>query len=163
VLLGIAAPGLIQDRADSPPTIVLLVRHAEKAATPADDPPLTAEGAARAARLVHFARDAGVKAIYATQYLRTRQTVEPLATHLKIAVTQRPGADIDGLVAEIKGRPRGDVVLVAGHSNTIPEIIRKLGAPPVPAIAETEFDNLYIVTLPACGPAKALRLHLGEP
>ena len=47
----------------APPTVVLLVRHAEKEAQPAQDPPLTDAGAARARALVAVARDAGVSAI----------------------------------------------------------------------------------------------------
>ena len=47
----------------APPTVVLLVRHAEKEAQPAQDPPLTDAGSARARALVAVARDAGVSAI----------------------------------------------------------------------------------------------------
>src|SRR5688572_14937113 len=65
-------------------TTVLLVRHAEKAAQPADDPPLTAEGEARAQALVQVARDAGVTAIVTTQFQRTRLTGAPLAQALGI-------------------------------------------------------------------------------
>src|SRR5687768_18433277 len=68
----------------APPTVILLVRHAEKAAQPAQDPPLTEAGAARARALVAVARDAGVKAIISTQYLRTRNTAEPTAAALSL-------------------------------------------------------------------------------
>jgi hypothetical protein len=33
-----------------------------------------------------------------------------------------------------------------GHSNTVPDTIKALGIEAPPAIAETEFDNLFIVT-----------------
>ena len=160
----VAAPGLIarHDACDTPPTVVLLVRHAEKAGTPAADPPLTTEGTARAGALVRLARDSGARTIYATEFLRTRQTVEPLGAQLGIKVTTRPAADVDGLVADIREKRRGEVVVVAGHSNTIPQIIQKLGGGTVPVIAESDFDNLYVVTIPCCGNAKTVRLHLAE-
>jgi broad specificity phosphatase PhoE len=161
-VLVIAAPGLIapKERCDTPPTVVLLLRHAEKAAAPAADPPLTSEGTARAARLIHLAKDSGARTIYATEFLRTQQTVQPLAAQLGIAVTTRPAADVDGLVADIRDHRRGEVVVVAGHSNTIPQIIQKLGGGTVPDIADSDFDNLYVLTIPCCGNAKTVRLHL---
>ena len=48
------------------PTIVLLVRHAEKAARPVDDPPLTRAGRRGALALREMVRGAGVDAILAT-------------------------------------------------------------------------------------------------
>src|SRR5438105_14696907 len=64
-------------------TTVLIVRHAEKAAEPADDPPLTAAGDARARELWVAIKDAGVTAVITTQLLRTRATAQPTvdATH----------------------------------------------------------------------------------
>src|ERR1700694_910208 len=71
--------------ADKLPVLVLvlvLVRHADKAAEPADDPPLTAAGAKRAQDLAAALRTAGVTAIITTQLRRTRETAQPLATAL---------------------------------------------------------------------------------
>jgi broad specificity phosphatase PhoE len=164
-VLVFAAPGLIagHDPCNTPPTVVLLVRHAEKGGTPATDPALTSDGSARAAGLVRLAKDSGARAIYATEFQRAQKTVQPLAAQLGIAVTTRPAADVDGLVADIRDHRRGEVVVVAGHSNTIPQIIQKLGGGMVPAIAESEFDNLYVLTNPCCGNAKTVRLHLADP
>jgi len=160
--LALLAPGLIAAD-DPPPTTVLFVRHAEKASTPADDPPLTPEGTTRATTLLRVAKDSGLKAIYATQFARTQQTVQPLAAHLKLPITQLPAANIDALVANIRSHHRGEAVLVAAHSNTIPDIIQKLGADPIPPIAELEFDNFYVITIPASARAHTVRLHYGEP
>src|SRR5213078_4827272 len=55
-------------------TTVILVRHAEKAAAPADDPPLTAAGEARAKDLLDAVRDARVTAIVTTQLVRAKST-----------------------------------------------------------------------------------------
>src|SRR4051812_6089102 len=66
------------DRAGALPVIVV-VRHANKAPEPLDDPPLTAEGAKRAQDLATALLSAGVTGIITTQLRRTRETGVPLA------------------------------------------------------------------------------------
>lgn len=141
------------------PTTVLLLRHAEKLRTPGDeDPALSSEGAKRAQDLVRIVQPAGIKAIYTSQYLRTRSTAEPLAEKLGIPIQTVNASDTPGLITRILKDNAGDTVLVVGHSDTVPEIIEALGAGKVPEIADTEFDNLYIVTV--TGPHKATVVHL---
>ena len=53
------------------------------------------------------------------------------------------------LAEQIRAGELGDVVLVAGHSNTIPEILAALGATAPPPITEAEFDNLYVAAVSA--------------
>ena len=146
----------------SPTTVVMIVRHAERAAEPRDDPPLTTEGNTRARMLVHVAGQAGVSAIFATEFVRTQQTVAPLATQLNIGVTAIPQADVNGLVAQIRAL-RGATILVAGHTHTIPDIIVGLGGPAPGTITEPEFDNFFVVILPRFGSARVVRLRYGEP
>lgn len=141
------------------PTTVLLLRHAEKLRTPGDeDPALSSNGAKRAQDLVRMVQPAGIKAIYTSQYLRTRSTAEPLAEKLGLPIQKMDASDTPGLVKRILKDNAGDIVLVVGHSDTVPEIIEALGGGKVPEIADTEFDNLYIVTV--IGPAKATVVHL---
>ena len=147
------------------PTTVILVRHAEKAAAPANDPPLTEAGQARAKALAVIARDAGVTAIVTTQFARTRETGAPAAEALHITpdVVTAGGSQHVQDVARVIRSHAGGVVLVVGHSNTIPAIIAALGAPQPPPICDSEYDNLYIVTLPASGSAHVIRARYGEP
>lgn len=141
------------------PTTVILLRHAEKLRTPGDDnPALSSDGAKRAQDLVRIVQPTGIKAIYTSQYLRTRSTAEPLAKSLGLEIQQVDASDTPGLVQRILKEHAGDTVLVVGHSDTVPEIIDALGAGKVPEIADTEFDNLYIVTV--TGPHKASVVHL---
>ena len=147
-------------------TTVILVRHAEKAAEPKDDPPLTPVGEARAAALVEALRTAGVSAIYSTPWKRTQQTARPLAEKLGIPVTtfDAPAASQgygETYAAEVLGKNRGRVVLVVGHSNTVPSILRGLGVTEVAAIADAEYDNLFIVTVPETGPVRVVRAKFG--
>ncbi len=144
------------------PVTAIIVRHAEKAAEPADDPPLTDDGQRRAALLARLAGSSGASSVYATQYLRTQQTVEPLAVELGLTIQQRDAGDVDGLVQQILAENKGQTVVIAGHSNTVPMLVEKLTAKPVPAIEETDYDNLYVVTAWALGQGTALRLRYGD-
>ena len=145
-----------------PVTTALIVRHAEKAA-PSGDPPLSAEGQARAETLVHVVGDAGVTAIYATEWQRTRQTVEPLAVQLTLLVNEVEAADVEGLVDQVLADHAGEVVMIAGHSDTVPAIIEEFGAGEIDAIAENEYDNLYVVTVYRFNRAEVVHLNYGDP
>ena len=153
------------DEASAQSTTVILVRHAEKAAQPASDPGLTPEGEQRARDLARVVRDAGATAVITTQFARTRATAEPLLTSLGITpevVDARGATHVQDVAAAIR-KHLGQVVLVVGHSNTIPAIIAALGAPQPPPICDPEYDNLYIVTLPATGPARIIHARYGAP
>ena len=148
----------------APPTVVLLVRHAEKAAQPAQDPPLTDAGSARARALVAVARDAGVKSIISTQYLRTRNTVEPTAAALSITpeiVNAGPMPQHAKAVAEQVMKHAGETVLVVGHSNTIPAIVGALGAPQPRDLCDSEYDQLFVVVIGDGGPPRLIRSRYG--
>ena len=157
-----------------PKTTILLVRHAEKGATPGDDfvhpdgsrgPALTdPAGLARAQGLAHVAGEAGVTAIYHTQYLRTRQTIEPLDSIVSGNTTQMFEADrVDDLVNDVLNNHRGEVVVIASHSNKVPEIIERLGGPHLPEIEGGDFDNLFVITVSCKNPPKVVRLKYGQP
>jgi broad specificity phosphatase PhoE len=146
----------------SPVTTVVIVRHAEKAAAPPDNPPLSTEGQARAQTLARILEGANVRGVYATEFPRTQQTVQPLAERLGLPVTQVNAGDADGLVKHIMSNHRGETVVVAGHSNTVPLIIEKLKGGQVPAIADTEYDRLFIVNVYRFGKARVLQLRYGN-
>jgi phosphohistidine phosphatase SixA len=138
---------------------VIFTRHAEKAATPANDPPLTAAGEQRAKILASMLADSGVEAIYVTELHRTQQTAAPLAARTHLTPVVIPANDTDTLVKAIRERKSG-VVVVVGHSNKVPEIIAKLGGPAV-RIPDTDYDNLFILTVGATH-SSLLRLHYGD-
>ena len=125
-------------------TTVLVVRHAERANSSSTSPISDPEGRNRAKALAHVAREAGVSAIYATEYLRTQQTAQPLADQLGLPIDTSftdPSALAEGILRE----HRGDTVLVVGHSNTVGPIIEALGGDPIDPIGASEFDNLFLV------------------
>ena len=147
-----------------PPLTLILVRHAEKKIVPPEnkDPDLSPAGMARAEELVRMFGDSGIGAIYATQYKRTQQTVKPLADKLNIPVTQIDAKKTADLVKQIRAQNAGQVIFIAGHNNTVPEIIAAMGGPQLPIIPETEYDNLYILTVYSDGPARLIKMKFGS-
>lgn len=144
-------------------TTIILVRHAEKASEGGSDPRLTPEGKLRAFTLAQVAGKADVAAIYATQYKRTKATARPLADQLDLELKIIEAADLDALHDNVMESHRGEVIVIVGHSNTVPELIRLFSGTEVPAIPEDEYANLYVVTIPWFGKSKVLRLAFGEP
>ncbi len=138
-------------------TLVVLVRHAEKAAEPADDPPLSATGQHRARRLAAMLADAGITGIYATQYRRTRQTAAPLAVARSQQVRIRPvtASGIAGyaadLAAEALADHAGGAVLVVGHSNTVGALVKAFSGRTVEPLAESDYERIYVVRSHAPG------------
>ena len=145
-----------------PVTTVILVRHAEKVIDPNNnDQDISPAGQARAQELVRVLGDAGIRAIYATQYKRTQQTAKPLADKLGLQVNQINSKNTAELITRIRSENRGQTVFVVGHNTTVPEIINALGGSQYPPIPENEFDNLYIVTVYRTGKAKVVKMKYG--
>jgi broad specificity phosphatase PhoE len=122
---------------------VFVVRHAERADT-SPDSLLSAAGEARAVRLGEILKSAGITQIYTTTLRRTVQTAAPLAAALRVSPTELPVSDLDALLARLHAATPNDRVLVVGHSNTLPEILRRLGVTTPVTIGDTEYDNLFI-------------------
>lgn len=146
---------------------IFVVRHAERSdggmmsapshsAIP-DDPPLSDAGKARAARLAGVLRSAGVTHVFTTEFKRTRQTAEPFATAQHLKPVMAPAKDVDALVDAVR-RTKG-TILVVGHSNTIPELLKKLGVKEEVKIEDQEYDNLLVVVRSASGAATLIRLR----
>jgi phosphohistidine phosphatase SixA len=137
---------------------VLIVRHAERAdagMASQTDPDLSDAGRARAEVLAAILADAGITAIYVTEFKRTQQTAAPLAKRLGIEPVIVSAKDPAGLAVRI-GQTAGHV-LVVGHSNTLPQIVKALGVPDAITIADSEFDNLLVVSRSATPSVVRLR------
>lgn len=160
-----ALPGLAGAQSDR---LVVLVRHAEKAAEPAADPPLTSAGEARAARLAAVLAQVGLDKAIATPYHRTRNTALPAARAHgieveEIAVAGGLAAHIEAVAAAVRAAAPGSSVLVVGHSNTIPRIVTALGGPALPDLCDPEYAHLFVLTVPDSGPARLVQATYGEP
>lgn len=126
---------------------VVVVRHADKI-DDTDDAVLSPTGEAQAKRLAHVLKDVGIGAIYTTQFKRTIQTAAPLADLLKIKLLAYEQTDVDGVVKEIQQKHLKEVVMVVGHRSTVPKILNQFGASEPVALGSSEYDSLFILTLP---------------
>jgi broad specificity phosphatase PhoE len=125
--------------------VVVIVRHAEKAADGGTDPDLSAAGRARADALARILKDSGITGIFTSEFKRTQETAAPTATLAGVAPTVIAAKDVAGLVAKLH-RLSGNV-LVVGHGGTIPDIVKALGIDTPIQIPEDDYTELLIVTL----------------
>jgi len=109
------------------PSVVYLVRHAEKMLTPGEqDPELTLEGHKRAESLASLLKDVKLNTIYSSQFKRTQQTVQPSAKSHSLEVEIRDARSIDTLSEDVLDACN-ESILIAGHSNTVPLLLKALG------------------------------------
>ena len=89
---------------------------------------------------------------------RTRQTADALGLKYETRLTLSPNSSASAVLREAHW-PDGDRnVLVVGHSNSVPDIVKALGGTAAITIADDEFDNLFIVR--PGPPASVIRLHM---
>ena len=123
------AAGALAACASTPPADarkIYLVRHAEKAA--GEDPGLTLVGRARAEILAGELRHTGLTAIYSTETRRTRQTAAPIARATGLTVLPYDAGSLETFANMLRATPGN--ILVVGHSNTTPQLVKALGGKP---------------------------------
>jgi len=136
---------------------VFVVRHAEKISE--SDQRLTDAGRERATRLAKMLSAAGIRAIYATDTERAKDTAGPLAERLHLVVTTydvgagmaKGAPDATAFAAQLRRDHPNDAVLVVGHSNTLPAILKALGCQEEVTIAAQQYDDLFVVVPGAPG------------
>ncbi|MEM6783349.1 MAG: phosphoglycerate mutase family protein [Bacteroidota bacterium] len=137
---------------DPPPTVLYLLRHAETGEA-SDDPQLSDEGRARAEALAALLADRRITAVYASQFARTQETVQPLADTLGLDVivrpldTSDPRASAAATIREIAAAHFPYQVVVVGHSNTIPAMIEALTDTPMDDLAHDTYGDLFVATI----------------
>ncbi len=133
-------------------TTVFVIRHAEKAAGAEPDPSLSIAGQLRAERLARTFAEAeprhGLQAIIVTELRRTQETARPLANALGIPVVVVPSGEPEAAARRALSEYAGQRVLIIGHANTVPVIVRKLSGERVPDLAETDYGTLFVVSRP---------------
>lgn len=144
-----------------PTTAAIIVRHAEKDI--GVDPALTPAGEIRALALRDKFADTDIKAVYSTNFRRTRQTATPTAElhNLPVQIYQSARE----LVDQVLTNHEGTAVLIVGHTGLITDIVRAFGAqmpePIEDGITEDDFDNIVITLISENG-AAAFHTTYGE-
>lgn len=109
------------------------------------------EGTDRAEALADLLDGVEITAVFSTDTVRTRSTAQPLADRLGLVITLYE--DPVELSTAVLEEHEGEIVLIVGHSNTVPQIVTELGGV-VPAalpldgfgyIHEDDFDNLVFL------------------
>ena len=123
-----------------------VVRHAEK--DTGKNPGLLMAGLSRAGDLYRALKDKHIDEIYVTQTKRSMMTADSLRVYrdLKLVIYE---SDTSGHGLMYKMNERNGFqkdLLIIGHSNTIPGIIRSLGITDFnKVIPDSEHDKIYII------------------
>jgi len=125
--------------------VVVIVRHAEKAANGGNDPDLSSAGHARAEALARILKDSGITAIFTSEFKRTQETAAPTATSARVTPTVVAAKDTAALVRKLH-QLNGNA-LVVGHGDTIPDIVKALGINSSINIPDADYSKLLIVIL----------------
>lgn len=149
--------------------LVVIVRHAERQTGEGDDS-LSAAGRARAERLLFVLKDAGITDILTSDLKRTQETAAPVAKARSLpprvipieeAMGGTPPAErqVARTAEAVKGLPATARVLIVGHSNTVPLLLKALGAEQTITIPADEFDNLFLLAPTSNGAPVVTRLR----
>ena len=166
-----AAQAADQETVDLRPVTVIAVRHCEKGKDDPRDPGLAEAGTARAQQLSKLLAHSGVTHVYATGYRRTQDSIAPLAAAAGLEVITYDARAIANFAESLAELPPGSVAVVAGHSNTTPDLVFALGGEVTDLVAmqgmqlieEDQYDRLFIVNLPATSaPVTTLEMRYGE-
>ena len=137
-------------------TIIYLVRHAEKEKTKGDVH-LTSEGRERAKRLRTLMSENGLDMVYSTRFNRTQETAEPSATLHNLNIQEYHHGKLEEFSQNLLDEHRGKKILVVGHSNTTPDLLNIfMGEKVKGMIDESDYENLYIISISSKGKAQAL-------
>jgi 2,3-bisphosphoglycerate-dependent phosphoglycerate mutase len=130
---------------------IILLRHAEKDLLDAEntaDPNLSAEGRARAQRLLKAIGDYKPLQIYVSEYKRTQQTAAPLAEKRKLAVKSYDTRKLKELAEEISSVRKSRRIVVVGHNTTTPALANLLlKTNQFRPLGENEYDKIWVIRL----------------
>src|SRR5690606_21155065 len=135
----------IVETAPDTTTTFILVRHAETTGG-GSNPNLSPEGQIRAEELRHILANVPLDAIFSTNFNRTIQTATPVATASGLTIQTYDPFAPDVLIDLALQTYHNGIILIVGHSNTVPAFVNTLvGAEVYDDFEETEYGNLMIV------------------
>ena len=142
-------------------TTLIIVRHCERDA--GFDPPLNAEGIARAQVLASVLAENGVSALYCSDFVRNVQSLEPVAALLGLEINRIPQLQLldtkafaNNFVDTILPMHAGETVLWCGNtgpvleeqSGNIQELYARLGGT---GTAPIRYQDFTVVVIPEEG------------
>ena len=137
--------------------LVFLVRHFEKQSADArsqgnyaKDPELTEQGLTRAQALAAFLADKNITAVFSTNYKRTIQTATPTAEQYGLDITFYNPSELAEFALQLSTLVNNGNVLVVGHSNTTPQLLKFLGGPDK-ELSENDYGDLFYLSVLGTG------------
>ena len=150
---GASAASAASASSQSSSTLVVVVRHGEKAPDPGNDPVLSRAGIARAAALDSALRGLLISDVVVSQLQRTRLTAASFVARSGAPVHVVPigaagvAAHVQALTDTVRSimRVAGHGVLVVGHSNTVAAIIEALGGPALRPLCDSQYSQFFVL------------------
>lgn len=140
-------------------TTFILVRHSEKADDGTQNPPLNELGRERSESLAALLSNQEIAALYSTPFRRTQETLRPIANQKGLEVQSYDPYAKDEWLKELNAKHSGGSIVIAGHSNTIPNLANiLLGEEKFEQFDESDYSNLIIIVAAKVGRGKLVRL-----
>jgi broad specificity phosphatase PhoE len=133
-------------------TTFILIRHAEKMQGSSmndnsKNPILSEAGRKRAESLVTIFKNTSLQAIYSTAFIRTRDTVNPLAKANGMSILNYEAFKPEA-IDRIFGEFEGGTILMCGHANDIPWIANYLtGTEKFKTFDDADYNNILVVSV----------------
>lgn len=134
-------------------TTYILLRHAEKDTTATGsttmqaNPPLSQQGQDRAEKLKMVLKDYTINQIYTTHFIRTINTVAPLAKKYNLGIQKydhKKLSDFANQLLQIENK----TIVIVGHNTTTPALVNLLiKQNKFVALDEREYNKIFIVTI----------------
>ena len=147
--------------------IIFVLRHADRVSETVDA--LSEKGNVRAKLLARMLAQSHVSNAYCSDAKRTRATIAPLEAKLgaqlkveEVPVGEDTSAHVQAIVTALQALPADSTAAVIGHSNTIGKIIKALTGEVITPIGLSEFDNMFVFSIPPGSPSVTL-LKYGAP
>jgi len=132
--------------AQNAPTTIILLRHAEKEST-GNDPSLSPAGLERSYKLQKALKEYKPDHFYSTDYKRTKQTVTPWANATGKEIEIYNADELAAFAEKLKAF-KGKTIIVAGHSNTTPQLANLLlGNEKYTTLNDAEYSKIWILTI----------------
>jgi broad specificity phosphatase PhoE len=139
---------------------VFVIRHAEDELTGKIDRGLRPEGLERAADWATILRPSGLDLVVTTEIQRSRDTGAIIAEALEVPRVEFSRGASSSIAEFLRESYPEDVVLVVGHSETIPKLLRSFGYADTFPISRSAYGWLFIVTPLESGPPAVARLNI---
>jgi broad specificity phosphatase PhoE len=139
---------------------VFVIRHAEQELTGTVDAGLLPEGRERATDWATILRPSRIDLVVTTEIQRSRDTGAIIAEALEVPRVEFSRGASSSIAEFLRENYPEDVVLVVGHSETIPKLLRSFGYADTFPISRSAYGWLFIVTPLENGPPAVARLNI---